>query len=648
VGQNKVIAFIIVICVIVFNSVAFSQVIQNKCDTVRIVAPAYLVLNDTSIHLFHDSTAIICDKYIVLTKNNGYTLYTRLRGESEKYHLVDKLFQMLIASSTQDTMLANRALMEAEDAYTPYSGKVIREIRIQVLKPFGPSINDTNLPVISSWGRAINKSHINTRKKIIERKLLFKVNDTINPFELVENTNELSQLPYLQDATIIVTNATADSVDVLILAKDKFPWLPAVQLYDFTKMTAYAKNVNLVGLGQSLGTGVTLDTKSNPIVYVSDVNYYVDNVYKQISSAVNFHVSDNDKVYQIILNRDVIPLSIRLGGGMEFSQLEQNIVIDPTDVDRSAWFFKYNYYDLWSTYLFYKINEYTHKKDDHTYIIPGIAINKRQYLYRPFISIDSNSMYNNYTTFLTNIALAKQNYYRTNYLTEFGRAEYMPYGFQFSITGGYSWFEFFNLPYIGFGMLATKHVDSFGYVFVDLDVGSHFSDKLEQGAIALNLSYLSNIHKKNRYRYRLYATVNYTTGINRVTNDLIYLGEEYGFIGMPDKSWYGQQRLFFEMDFITYTPWYAFGFRFAMIGFGSLGMLGSDSYSVFNNQVLGSVGAGVYVKNDFLAFSSFQVRVAYFPITPDGVSHFGVSFSSLGLIKHISLLGTKPKVVGYQ
>jgi len=110
---------------------------------------------------------------------------------------------MIIASSNQDTMLINKAIINAEDPYVPYTGKIIRNIKIQVLKPFGPSISDTNLPVVSIWARTLNESHIDTRNITIERKLLFKANDTINPYELVENTNELAGLPYLQDAAII-------------------------------------------------------------------------------------------------------------------------------------------------------------------------------------------------------------------------------------------------------------------------------------------------------------------------------------------------------------------------------------------------------------------------------------------------------------
>ncbi len=65
---KKTIAIIFMVAAVVFNLPSYSQSSYNKCDTVKIVAPAYLILNDTSIHLFKDSTAIICDKYIVLTK----------------------------------------------------------------------------------------------------------------------------------------------------------------------------------------------------------------------------------------------------------------------------------------------------------------------------------------------------------------------------------------------------------------------------------------------------------------------------------------------------------------------------------------------------------------------------------------------------
>ena len=114
--HKKTIAIIIVIVNMLLSSFTYSQIVENSCGTVNIEAPAYLVLNDTSIHVFNDSTAIICTKYLILTKKNGYSLYTKLLDKSKKHALVKKVFQLLIASGTQDTMLVKKALMEAEDA----------------------------------------------------------------------------------------------------------------------------------------------------------------------------------------------------------------------------------------------------------------------------------------------------------------------------------------------------------------------------------------------------------------------------------------------------------------------------------------------------------------------------------------------------
>ena len=171
--KKRIIASILFLYVILLSLNGFSQVVENSCDTVIIKAPAYLVLNDTSIHLDHDSTVIICNRYIVLTKKNGYSLYSKLIGQMKKHALVDELLQVLLEGAIQDTMLLKQAMMEAENAYSPYTGKIIKEIKIQVLDPFGSAISDTNLPTVTKLGRTLNRSHIKTRQIIIKRKLHF-------------------------------------------------------------------------------------------------------------------------------------------------------------------------------------------------------------------------------------------------------------------------------------------------------------------------------------------------------------------------------------------------------------------------------------------------------------------------------------------
>lgn len=645
--HKYIISGIIFLILAVILSELSAQTVENKCDTLYIEAPAFLVLSDTTIHVDHDSSAIICNKYILISKKRGYQLYSKIVGEAEKSGIVNSLFQSLIVSSTQDTMLIKNNIIEAEDAYKPYEGRIIRNIDIKVLVPFGPSLSDTNLPVTTNWATAINKSHIKTNKGIIKNKLMFEENDQVDPYELVENTNELAKLSYLQDATIIVNDADGDSVDVLVLVKDKFPWLPGVNISSAEKMTVYLRNVNMFGLGQSLQVGVTMDTKSSPFIYISDINYYINNLFNQVSAAINYNIGDYEQKYQLILNRNIIPLSVRMGGGLELTLQEENIIIDPTYIDQSRWYFKYRYMELWSSYLFYDKTRKDKQDKNHLFFLPGIGVYNKLYLDRPFVSADSNSMFMNYTNLLGNLALAQQNYIRTNFLMSFGKAEYIPYGFQATLTGGYTWSEYFTLPYLGFGFASTIHFQDFGYLTGNIQLGSHFSSMLSQGAFNLDFNYLSSIVRHKKYRYRFLTSVKYTTGINRITNDLLYLGEDYGFVGIKDETFYGQERLFFELTGMSYTPWYFLGFRFAAFGFFSAGLLGYEDHSIFNNRLLTSFGIGLYTQNDFLAFNSLQVRLAYFPVTPNGISNFGISFSTLGLLDQINFLNTKPQTVSY-
>ena len=631
------------------SNISLAQRSETTCDTVSIIAPSYLILNDTTINIYKDTTAIICNKYIVISKKRGYNIYSKLIGQSEKYEMVDKLLQSIIAQSNQDTMLAKRTMMKAEDAYTPYEGKIIRNIKIQVLKPFGATVNDTSLPAVAPWSKALNASHISTRKFVIRNKLLFHENDTINPLELVENTSEITSLPYLQDAAIIVENVSADSVDVIVIAKDKFPWMPLFNYYTIDKFSLYLKQVNMVGLGQMLGAGLMFDNNSKPKVYLSEINYYIDNIYKQVSGALNFNVSNDNEKYQLQLNRDLIPLSIRLGGGTDISKVRENTGIDPKNIIKDAYYMEYMNYKVWASYLFYNDKNHKHEWLRNTYLVPGIGFYKRQYDYRPIVTEDTNSMFQNYTNLIGNIAFAKQKYYRTKYIRDFGKAEYIPYGFQIALIAGYSWMEFMDAPYFGFHLESTTHFADFGYLMTNFQIGSHLSnERLKQGVINLSASYISGIIIKKKYKYRFVADMNYTNGINRITNDLIYIGEDYGFVGINDRAIYGQQRLLLELKTISYTPWYLLGFRVAVFGFCSGVLIGDANVPIFDNQFLSSIGLGIYVKNDFLAFNSFQFRFGYFPSTPSGIPHFGMTFNSVGMFDQIDFLNTKPSIIPYQ
>ena len=615
---------------------------------IELKAPSYLLLRDTAIHILHDTTVKICEQYILLTEQNGYYFYSKLNTASDKHLFLKDIYKMVLASPPPDTVLQKQNMIKAEDVYQRFSGKPISKIRIKVLKPFGPTIADTNRPVITYVERNLNPTHFISRDWVIRNKLLFNEKDTINPLLMVENTRLLADLSYLQDAAIIVSTAQGDSVEVLVLVKDKFPWLAVPNIISTSNVRIYGQHANIFGLGQSLGFEGTYLSNSTPKIYLSRANYSVDNVYDQIGAELNYQVDNNNQLYQVRFDRKLIPNKVNLGGGLEISQTSQNIITDPTYVNKSLYYFKYMVYDAWASYLFPAKKILPFIRQRALYIIPGISYSKKNYSEYTWVNIDSNSQFYNYDVILGNIVLAKQGYYRTNYLTNFGKAEYLPYGFQASITTGYSWTDFMKKPYMGLGFYVTTHINKFGFIFGKLDAGSHLIDRLQQGAVSINVLYLTDLLETKRNKFRLKSEISFTTGINRFTNDLLYLGEAYGFLGLKKESFYGQQRLFMESSVINYTSLYFAGFRLALIGFASVGTIEPQDTKLVNRRLVSSFGAGVYVQNDFLVFSSVEFKVAYFPVTPPGVSHFGLTFSSENLLNRINFLVTKPRLVAYQ
>jgi len=79
-----------------------------------------------------------------------------------------------------------------------------------------------------------------------------------------------------------------------------------------------------------------------------------------------------------------------------------------------------------------------------------------------------------------------------------------------------------------------------------------------------------------------------------------------------------------------------------------VGTIGPQDMKLGNRQLLTNFGVGAYVRNDFLAFTSFEFRVAYFPVTPSGINHIGFSFSTQNLLDRLNFLYTKPQQVVYK
>ncbi len=68
----------------------------------------------------------------------------------------------------------------------------------------------------------MNSTHVNTNEKIIRKNLLFAAGDTISPLILSDNERILRQLPYIDDARIIVVPVSDEEADIIVVTKDVY------------------------------------------------------------------------------------------------------------------------------------------------------------------------------------------------------------------------------------------------------------------------------------------------------------------------------------------------------------------------------------------------------------------------------------------
>ncbi len=613
------------------------------CDTVLITGHEFIVLDDSLIYLSGDTLIEICEHTRLLTHENGKSFYDKLRKGVEDKKLLLGLYNTLVSNPNIDTLATMVRVFKAEEKFLPFEGDAIRKIRIKRLPPFGTSIYDTLSVDSSSTVKSMNKMHIKTQEWVIRKNLMFSVHDALDPIQMVENMRILSQLPYIEDASISVTNTHADSVDILVVTRDKFPYAGFPIIRSIDNFTAYAWTENFMGLGHKLRGGMTFHSESTPNLYIAQINYGINNLTHFIDAEVNYEVGEKSQIYALRLNRDLIPSYVRWGGEFIIQDKLEQYPYDPNSGGQE-YIFHYRDFDVWTSHLI-TLN----KNSDllkRNYLIPGLRYFQRNYSRRPAIAMDSSSRFINETFVIGNLVMARQNYDITNYLVDFGKIEYIPYGYQIRINGGYTVSEYYTSPYAGVGFDLTHYVKQLGYISYIADLGFHFSDnKIFQGAIKLESNLLSRLITYKTHHFRLMAGISYLAGLDRRSGDLIYLDDDHGIFGLSGNAFEGNKRFYYGAQLVDFTPYSILGFKFA--GFVSYngGWITSENKNLWETDMISAIGAGFYVKNNFLVFDAFQFRLSYFPITPDNVSNFSFEVSLLPLFPLINFLDTRPTKV---
>lgn len=554
-------------------------------------------------------------------EDDSLRIYKKIKKWSSKHKITTWAYSLIFVDPEPKEYPTQPASKEVKNVnpYLKYKGRIIRNINITIYDPFGHSVNDTITRAISRSQRFGNKVHVTTRKFIIQNKLLFKLNDTINPLSLSETERILREASFINDARIYITKSKSkDSVDVNVVVQDKWPITVPVLVTDIF-VDARFRNHNLFGAGQQFEQYGRL---TKPNVYEFN-GYYgianIDNTY--ISSRLGYSTNKNETKIGLSFDRPFFSPLTSWAGGVSVSHSWKKYNYTDTIVGESKKIPLNNLgYDVWAgkSFKFKKLTEDRSFFNQSTNFILAGRYFAYTYLNRPSETIDTSRSYYNSKAALGNISFSVQHYYKDKYIYRFGANEDVPEGLIFQFIYGGIKYEFKKIRYYtGFELARAKHFERLGYLSATFSYGIFFNEKVPND-ITMNykLYYFSNLLKNGRWFFREFLTFNCVHGENKLVGQTItFSGEElYGF---ETRGLSGNTKMTLNSETVAYLPYKLIGFRFAPVVSMGIGMIGSPSSPLVKSRLYQAYTIGVMLRNENLLSSTFQFAVGAYPFFPN-------------------------------
>ncbi len=501
------------------------------------------------------------------------------------------------------------------ESYSAFEGKVIRNIHITTLDPFGYSITDTAAKPHDFISKSGNAMHIKSQNLTIRNRLLVKKYDRFDSLLVKESERLVRDQGYIHDVSVqtVQTGANSDSVDIYIRVSDLWSIVPDGAL-SANSFTLELSDKNLAGLGHTFSNRYYQNYLHGSNAF--SAFYYVPNIKNSyISSRISYAV-DEERNYIKSLNieRPFFSPVARWAGGIYASQEMKPAWIYKNDTTRLYLKSKYNIQDYWAAAAWQVFKGNSETSRSTKLILSGRLYNIR-YLDKPIEQPELTDYFTSERFYLAGFGISSRKYVKQSYIFRFGTTEDVPVGLAMGIVGGYqvknqerwywglrhSWGSIFRWGYFG---------TNFEYgTFIN---ATHHS----QGMITASINYFSVLFSIGDWKFRQFARPELTLGFNRQIYDRLTINDGYGLNGFNSDMLTGTSRLLFVIQTQSYAPWNLAGFRFGPYLNFAFGMLGDENSGFSHSRIYPQFGAGVLIHNDYLVIKNFQVSFAYYPSIP--------------------------------
>ncbi len=574
--------------------------------------------------------SLLCPYYALAQKPDTTDLYYRLHKKAKKHKVTEWIYDGIFTDPivTRDTfpMITKR---KKKNAFLAYQGKVIRNVRIISLDPFGFSVNDTLVQRPNKLEVLGNKYHMNTRRHILRNILLFEPNGKLDPLEVSESERLLRLYPYINDARIYVstvkTGRNTDSVDVTVVVQDKWSTLVGSSL-DANNPDLKIIERNIFGLGHQLEEGIAWHNSDEKISTFG--KYTVFNVGHTFINASAFYSSAAiNNQFGIAFDRPFYSALAKWAGGASYTRSNtlQKVITDENGVNEITNFYPLNYLtkDMWIAKSFPVTEKKTASitRRSYNYIV-GLRYFLLDYSTRPSFSIDTNRLNRDQTMFLNNLGFSQRKYYKDRYLFRFGANEDIPEGYSIEYVHGLLNKESSSLWYYSGLKLATgRHYDYLGYLSAGISYGTFYNKTfIGSGVLNADVYYFSDLFAGGKWFFRQFSRLQYTQGVNRLPYESVNFNgnQMYGFSSdiLSAKS-----KMVLNLEFVMYAPYKFIGFRFAPVLLCGFARSGNGINDLLDGHTYQAYALGLLIRNEHLISSTFEISIGLYPYVPGDGSY---------------------------
>lgn len=547
-------------------------------------------------------------------KNDSAKVYKYIQTYSEK-HKFTKFIHKLVFKPINAKQKLDRNIVKQN--YQNVEGKIIRNIAIITLDPFGYSEIDTTRKPINWAEKKGNFLHIKTKKLAIRNVLLFKENKPLDSLLVKESVRLIRAQNYISRVAVTTQlNAkNGDSVDVVIRVLDTWSLLPKFSITNNQANFQFNER-NFYGSGHNLNS--TYQKRFNDEKDAFNLAYVVPNIKNTFIKTAVLYIKDLNDNYgkTISIDRPFYSPFAKWAGGFTADQQFKSDSLVNANLAYAKQNFKFNSQDFWAGYSF-KIAKANNENQRVTNLIVSGRFLNVDYLEHPTVEYDPIDFYSSQHIFLVGTGISTRKYVQDKYIFKNGIIEDVPIGKIVGITVGNQLKNDIKRLYVG-GQISFGNYFKCGFLSLNFELGTFFNkSSTEQTAFNFQAHYFTNLIDVGKWKLRQFVKPQLTIGINRQPSigDQLTINENYGIEGFRSAI-YGNQKMILTFQTQTYSPWTVLGFRLNPYFNYTIATLANEKNGWNDSKAYSKIGIGFSITNDYLVFNTFQISLSYYPKIP--------------------------------